>query len=195
MVSYNVNGTELQISGHPEVYGPSDDTLLLAGAIGNARGRALEIGTGSGMTAIYMAKRGLEVVATDINPHALRLARQNARQNGVSIDIVRADIFDGIGGRFDTIVFNPPYLPTSPGDVTGDRWFDASVNGGPDGLRFTQRFLGGLRERLSGRGKAFILSSSLAGFPARPPPGLAWRVVAEAKLDFELLEVRRIIHC
>jgi len=192
MVSYNVQGTELRISGHPEVYGPSDDTLLLAEAVGDARGRALEIGTGSGMVAIYLAKRGLEVAATDINPHALRLARANARINGVELATVRCDIFDGIRGPFGTIVFNPPYLPTSPDELTSDRWLDASVNGGRDGLQFSGRFLDGLKDHLCRDGAAYIVSSSLSGFPETIPEGLAVNVVAEKKLEFELLAVHRI---
>ena len=183
---------EICISGHPDVYEPSEDTFLLLGALGEAEGRALEIGTGSGIVAIYLAKMGHEVVATDINPHALGLARANARRNGVEIGAVRADLFDGIKGRFDTIVFNPPYLPTSPGDKTGDRWLDASVNGGPDGLHLTRRFLAGLNEMLSGRGNAYTVSSSLSGFPRRLPSGLVGRVVATGKLEFEMLRVHRI---
>jgi release factor glutamine methyltransferase len=192
MAAYRIEDIELRISDHPDVYQPSDDTFLLIGALGGARGLALEIGTGSGMVAICLAKRGLDVVATDINPHSLAIARANARRNGVALETVRADIFDGIRGRFDTIVFNPPYLPTRPGDITGDRWLDASVNGGPDGLHFTRRFLAGLKIRLGRHGGAHVVSSSLSGFPRRLPEGLVGRVVATRKLEFETLSVHRI---
>jgi len=192
MAVYRLDGMELRISDHPDVYEPSEDTILLLGALGEAEGHALELGTGSGMVAISLARRCLDVVATDVNPHALVLARANARRNGVAIETVRADMFDGIKGRFDTIVFNPPYLPTGPDDTTGDRWLDASVNGGPDGLQFTRRFLAGLNERLSGRGRAYVVSSSLSGFPRCLPAGLVGRVVVTAKLEFESLDVHRI---
>ena len=192
MARYLVNGTELRISGHPEVYGPGEDTFLMLRAVKDEEGRALEIGTGSGIVGVYLAVRGSDVVVTDVNPHALRLASANARQNGVTIEAVRADIFEGICGRFDTIVFNPPYLPTAPQDATGDRWLGASVNGGSDGLLFIRRFLAGLRDRLEPRGRAYIISSSLCGFPARPPGGLKSRVVATEKLEFELLGVQKI---
>lgn len=187
-----MEGIELLISGHPEVYEPSDDTFLLLGALGNARGRAIEIGTGSGIVAIYLARRGLDVVATDVNPHALRLACANARQNGAAVEAVRADMFEGIRGSFDTIAFNPPYLPTGPQDATGDRWLDASVNGESDGQHFIRRFLSGLRERLNGRGRAYVVSSSLSGFPARLPPGFVGRAIAAEKLEFEKLSVHEI---
>jgi release factor glutamine methyltransferase len=192
MATFRLEGIELHISGHTDVYEPSDDTFMLLDALGDARGRALEIGTGSGIVAIWLAKRGLDVVATDINPHALVLARANARRNGVALEAVGTDMFDGIRGLFDTIVFNPPYLPTAAEDITDDRWFDASVNGGPDGQMFTRRFLAGLKERLSANGAAYIVSSSLSGFPKKLPGGLVGRVVAEKKLEFEILGVHRI---
>jgi release factor glutamine methyltransferase len=192
MATIRLEGIELYISGHPDVYEPSEDTFMLLEALGDALGRALEIGTGSGIVAIWLAKRGLDVVATDLNPHALVLARANAHRNGVALEAVRTDMFDGIRGPFDTIVFNPPYLPTAPQDVTGDRWLDASVNGGPNGQMFTRRFLAGLEERLGADGAAYIVSSSLSGFPKKLPAGLVGRVVAEKKLEFELLCVHRI---
>lgn len=192
MASYQANGVELRILGHPEVYPPGDDSFLMLGALKGARGRALDIGTGSGIIAVYLAKRGCEVVATDINPHALSLASANARQNGVELETVRADVFEGICGTFDVIVFNPPYLPTAPSDVTGDRWLDASVNGGPDGLLFIRRFLLGLAGHLEKDGSAYLLTSSLSGPEPAPPEGLRARVVASARLEFELLRVFEI---
>lgn len=192
MVSYKVNGIELGISGHPEVYPPGDDSFLMLGAVEKARGRVLDIGTGSGIVGIYLAKRGCAVVATDINPYALRLAYANARQNRVELETVRADVFEGISGTFDVIVFNPPYLPTAPSDVTADRWLDASVNGGADGLLFIRRFLRGLDDHLEKDGSAYLLASSLSGPAPVPPHGLRARAVASARLEFEQLRVYEI---
>jgi release factor glutamine methyltransferase len=192
MALYRQEGTELGISGHPEVYPPGEDTFLMLRAVRDELGRVLEIGTGSGIIGIHLAVHGSHVMVTDVNPHALRLATANARQNGVTLDAVRADMFDGICGRFDIIIFNPPYLPTAPQDATGDRWLDASVNGGPDGLIFIRRFLAGLKDHLEPRGRAYIISSSLSGFPARPPRGFKVLVVATEKLEFELLSVHEI---
>jgi SAM-dependent methyltransferase len=116
---YNYNGIHLTVP--PEVYQPSEDSYLLANNI-VPRGRVLEIGTGSGIIAITLAKKGHDIVATDINPKALSTARQNALANGVvgHVNIVRADLLRGMRGPFDTVVFNPPYLPSRPlGELKG----------------------------------------------------------------------------
>ena len=189
MPRYSVTGIGLSLEDHPEVYPPAEDTFLLAEAIGRARGRVLEVGTGSGLIAVLCARQGAEVVATDINPHAVRLARSNAARNGVRIEALEADLFEGVSGSFDLVVFNPPYLPTAPSDITGDRWLDASVNGGPDGLRPARRFLAGLSSRLSPGGRALTVTSSLSKGRLKAPPGLALRPVATRKLEFELLTV------
>lgn len=192
MSKFRVNGKELLIAGHPEVYPPGDDTFLMLRAVAAGKGRALEIGTGSGIIGIYMAMRGSEVTVTDINPHAVRLARRNAHLNCVELEAVRADVFEGIRGTFGTIVFNPPYLPTGQEDATGDRWLDASVNGGGDGLLLIRRFLAGLNEHLEARGRAYLISSSLSDSALQSPQGLRVGEVASAKLEFEVLTVRQI---
>ncbi len=195
MPRYTVRGIGLLIEDHPEVYPPSEDTFLLAEASGPVRGRVLELGTGSGLIAVLCARLGAEVVATDINPHAVRLARANAARNGVSIEALEADLFEGVSGRFDLVVFNPPYLPTAPEDLTGDRWLDASVDGGPDGLGPARRFLKGVRPRLAHGGRALTVTSSLSEGRLEARDGLALRPVATRKLEFELLtvlEARRV---
>jgi len=192
MPGYKVHGVELIIEDHPQVYPPSDDTLLLAGSICPVRGRVLELGTGSGLIAVLCARLGASVVATDINPHAVRLARRNAARNGAAVDFVETDLFDGICGGFDIVVFNPPYLPTAQGDITKDRWLDASVDGGPDGQGPARRFLAGLGSHLSPGGRAFTLFSSLSERPLEVPTKFASRPVAEKKLDFELLTVLEV---
>jgi SAM-dependent methyltransferase len=116
---YHYNGINLNVP--LEVYPPQEDSLLLANSI-IPRGRVLEIGTGSGIVAITLAKKGHDVVATDLNPRALLAARENAAANGVGgrVAVVRADLLSGIKGPFDTVVFNPPYLPSRPlGELRG----------------------------------------------------------------------------
>jgi len=189
MPRISVLGMELLLEDHPEVYPPSEDTFLMAGALGPLRGRALDLGTGSGLLAILCARMGASVLATDLNPHALALARRNAGRNGVEIEVLRADLFEGVAGKFDLVLFNPPYLPTGPGDLTGDRWLDLSVDGGRDGLAPARRFLEGLGAHLAPRGRALTLVSSLSQATLEPPPGLVLRPVATGKLEFELLTV------
>jgi ribosomal protein L3 glutamine methyltransferase len=77
--------------------------------------RILEIGTGSGCIAIAcaMAFPDSQLVATDISPDALDVARINVQRFGLEsrLSLVRGDLFAGAGGRFDLIISNPPYVP------------------------------------------------------------------------------------
>ena len=80
--------------------------------------RVLDVGTGSGCIGITVAlERSLaRVTACDVSDEALAVARSNADQLGASVQMVRADLFDDtfatdIGGPFDLVVCNPPYVP------------------------------------------------------------------------------------
>jgi len=91
-----------------------EDTRLLAqvsAEVAPAGGRCLDLGTGSGYVAIYLAQRGLQVDATDISERALSLARQNAARNGVAVNLFRSDLFSATEGLYDVIAFNPPMNP------------------------------------------------------------------------------------
>jgi methylase of polypeptide subunit release factors len=73
---------------------------------------ALDIGTGSGIQAIWAARHSEWVVAVDINPRALNLAAFNARLNGVdNVEFRQGNLFEPVAGeRFDLIVSNAPYV-------------------------------------------------------------------------------------
>ena len=79
--------------------------------------RILDIGTGSGAIAISLAKMigGAKVVAVDISPEALKIAKRNAEQLGAEVEFVEADALGDLShlGKFDVIVSNPPYIPQS----------------------------------------------------------------------------------
>jgi release factor glutamine methyltransferase len=74
----------------------------------------LDVGTGSGIQAITAARTARRVVATGINPHAVRCARENAARNGVAdrVTVLESDLFSAVpgGDRFDVILFTPPYF-------------------------------------------------------------------------------------
>jgi release factor glutamine methyltransferase len=75
----------------------------------------MDVCTGSGCIAIAIASERPQarVIATDISEPALVVARRNAVRHGVSdrVDCVCADLMSGLGGTFDVIVSNPPYVP------------------------------------------------------------------------------------
>jgi release factor glutamine methyltransferase len=141
-----------------QVYPAAEDTLLLleaARAVYRPGERVLEIGCGSGHIA-HQLSLAAEVLATDINPHAVRAAR------ALGIEVVRADLFAGICGRFDLVIFNPPYLPTAP-DERMDDWLEYALDGGPDGRAVIARFIGDVGNVLAPGGRFLLLVSSLTG--------------------------------
>lgn len=123
--------------------------VLVERAIRLKPSSVLDIGTGSGAIAIVMAKAGARVVATDTSDRALAIARQNADQNGVRIEFVRADLF--VRGKFDLVVSNPPYVATGqmeslPPEVRHEP--REALDGGADGLAVIRRILEARPRRL-----------------------------------------------
>ncbi|HUR26456.1 MAG TPA: HemK2/MTQ2 family protein methyltransferase [Candidatus Thermoplasmatota archaeon] len=136
------DGHRYFVSLHDDVYRPGDDTLLLARAVhGELRrgDRFLEVGCGAGYVSLVAARAGATVTCTDANPHAVALARHNARQNTLAVSAAEGDLLAGLAGPFDVVAFNPPYLPTAPDDhVPGP--LDLAFDGGPDGNVVVLRF-------------------------------------------------------
>lgn len=73
--------------------------------------RALDLGTGCGIQALHLDGHCAEIVGTDTNARALRLAAATARLNGMSWDLRAGSLFEPVAGeRFDLIVSNPPFV-------------------------------------------------------------------------------------
>ena len=177
-----------------EVYPPAEDTyLLLKAALAEARSedRAMEIGCGSGILVWELSSVVQCLIATDINPHALRATRSRARD----VPVVRTDLFRGIKGRFNLILFNPPYLPFLPEERSG-HWIDRALDGGENGRVTVGRFLQELEDHLLPGGRALLLISSLTGLPEVIEMASSLGMQAEAVLSercfFEQLYVLRI---
>ncbi len=178
--------------GPPQVYEPAQDTALLLGCARVRVGEtALEIGAGRGDIALALARKGARVTATDISPAAVAVAAARSQQEGLSVRFLVGDLFEPVAGQFDLVVFNPPYLPTTPEDrVSGP--LNAAFDGGPDGLAVTRRFLAGLPAHLTPGGRALTVVSSLspeAAFAAAVPRGFRARVIARARFAFEEIRV------
>jgi release factor glutamine methyltransferase len=146
------------------VYQPAEDSRLLAETAAGyvaASDRVLDVGTGSGYVARHLAdERGATVVASDVNPHACRQARERG------LAAVRGDLVSPFrAGVFDVVVFNAPYLPTDPDREWGD-WMEAALSGGESGRAVVEPFLADLRRVLAPGGDAFLLVSSLTGVEA-----------------------------
>jgi HemK-related putative methylase len=117
-------------------------------------GRALDMGTGSGVGAVFLARRGWRVTAVDVNPEAVRCARINALLNRLEdrIDVRHGDLFAPVAGeRFDLILFNPPFFRGEPKSLFDLAWRATDV---------MERFAAGLPAALSDGGRALILLST-----------------------------------
>ncbi len=149
----------------PDVLDPRADTETLIGAaLGLVKGRGplriLDLGTGSGaIVATLLAELPeASAVASDLSAAALAVAKGNAEALGVAgrASFVQANWFAGIGGKFDLIVSNPPYIPL--GDIAGlapdVREFDPAraLDGGPDGLEAYRRLANGAGGHLAPKG-------------------------------------------
>lgn len=100
---------------HPDhVLGIGGATMsLLALTMRAPVGRALDIGTGCGIQALYLATHAQQVVATDLSARACAITSFNAALNDVRIDVRQGSLFEPVAGeRFDLIVSNPPFVIT-----------------------------------------------------------------------------------
>jgi len=142
-----------------QIYPPGDDThLLLRAALDETRPSddVLEIGCGMGIISRKIAPLANSFVSTDINPNAACLVK------GYGISTIQADLFFGIKGRFDLVLFNPPYLPT-PTEERLSGWLNRAFDGGESGRDTIIRFLKDLRPHLRPGGRALLLISTLTG--------------------------------
>lgn len=86
--------------------------------------RVVELGAGSGLIAMIVAKKGAVVTATDISPIAIEYLQKNNEQNKTNLEIIESDLFDNITHRiFDFIVINPPYYKKQPRSLSDHAWF------------------------------------------------------------------------
>jgi len=165
------------------VYAPREDSFLLQKEVKryiklNKPKRVLDMGTGSGIQAITSKLMGVEeVLAVDINPKAVKLAKRNAKHNKVDIEGYRSDLFSRVKGKFDLIIFNPPYLPVEPP-------VDVQWSGGKE---FIEKFVQQAKLFLTDTGAILFVFSSV------DPVRILHKVLArEIMPDGEILYVAKV---
>jgi release factor glutamine methyltransferase len=127
--------------------------------------RVLEIGTGTGAIAISLAVEvpGLDIVATDISTEALALATENLDRFATqsTVKFVLSDLFESLDKelKFDLIVSNPPYVPSSSEipPVVRDYEPHVALFGGPQGLNIILPIICQAQNWLSGSGARVLL--------------------------------------
>ncbi|WP_258083205.1 HemK2/MTQ2 family protein methyltransferase [Thermococcus thermotolerans] len=171
---------------HPQVYEPAEDTFLLAENLAIREGdTALDVGTGTGLIALLMARKARFVLGVDINPLAVELARENAELNGIqNVEFRLSDLFENVSGKFDVITFNAPYLPGEPEEP-----IDLALVGGKTGREVLDRFIQEVPEYLKPCGIVQIVQSSITGVDETlkqlEKAGLRGKIVARRHVFFE----------
>jgi len=129
---------------------------LVAEAPLPATSLAFDIGTGTGVLAAVLARRGVaRIVATDQDPRALACARDNLTHLGLTaqVELQRADLFPA--GQAALIVCNPPWIPARPSSPLEHALYDPNS-------RMLRGFLGGLAAHLLPNGEGWLILSDLA---------------------------------
>jgi SAM-dependent methyltransferase len=196
LVLERIDGVSLLVL--PDVFNP---VLLRSGAFlaqsvpsppvadGSEAGafRALDLGTGSGIGAIFAARRGYDVVGVDLNPEAVRCARINVLLNNLEgrVEIRAGDLFAPVAGdQFDLVLFNPPFYRGMPVDRLDQAWRATDV---------IERFATGLAGALRPTGEARIVLSTdgewRAMLTALDARGVTTRPVASRHFGNEVLTV------
>lgn len=150
--------------------------------------RVLDLGTGSGVNAILAASKSADILAVDLNPLAVECAKQNAAANNVGerISFAQSDLFQNVSGKFDLIIFDPPFRWFAPRDVyemgTTDENYKSLIT-----------FFQSVTNFITGRGRILLCfgSSGDIGFLNQliEKTGLVKHVVASRNLEKDGLSV------
>lgn len=137
------------------IYEPEEDSYLIEKYVRKyAKGKVLDIGTGSGILALTAMDKTDNVLAVDIDEECVEFAKKRG------VNAIVSDLFENVKGKFDLIIFNPPYLPE---DETEDNESKRITTGGNEGYEIVERFLKDAKKFLNKDGKVLIVVSSLTG--------------------------------
>jgi HemK-related putative methylase len=155
------------------MYKPREDSFLLEKYVKKlAFGKVLDIGTGSGIQieAALKNKKVNSALASDLDKDII------SKLKGKKYKVVHSDLFSNIKGKYDTIIFNPPYLPDSKYDK------GKSLGGGKKGYELLVRFLNEVSAYLTQDGIVLIVFSSITNRK------IIDKEIKNNLLEYELLE-------
>ncbi len=172
-----------------EIYQPQEDSLLLKKYVKEySKGIVLDIGTGSGIQAQEAAKnkKVVKVYALDINREAIEHCKYNIFNK--KIIFLYSNLFSVFrnnprkyqGLKFDTIIFNPPYLPKEERDK------DIALDGGKQGHELIQKFFYEAQDYLKPKTKILLVFSSLTG------KDRIEKIIRKYRMSFKELEKKHI---
>jgi release factor glutamine methyltransferase len=149
---------QLELVVDHRVLVPRPETELLVDLAENGQ-RVLDVGTGSGAIALAIAqeRQDMRVTGIDNSPEAIDVARENAERNSLDVEFMIADLI--VGGPYDLIVSNPPYVREAewPGLAPEITLYEPreALLGGPDGLDV-------IRELVPAAAEALVRGGQLA---------------------------------
>jgi len=157
-----------------------DSFLLLDEVRKHAFGKVLDMGTGSAIQALEAADRKevKEVLAVDIDKGVI--AQLKKIITNPKITLKYSNLFSTVVGKFDTIVFNPPYLPQDEGIE------DRALYGGKKGYELIGKFFRQVGKHLADEGIILMVFSSFTGKEKVD------EMIKKAGFSFKLLKKRRI---
>jgi len=173
-----------------EIYEPAEDSYLMSEALGaelpellskNPQLKLLEIGVGSGINLNIAKDAGIKIkniFGCDINNEAVNHCRK------LGFNCIKSNLFGEVNGKFNVIIFNPPYLPEDEREPKDSR---LTTTGGLQGNELTIKFLKEAKEHLSKDGRIFLITSSLASSINFNLLGYLAGVLLSEKLFFEKL--------
>lgn len=169
------------------LYSPEEDSWLMKDVIKrinlSLKEKVLDMGAGTGIQGEMFLKRGLpkkNVFFADISNEAIKYLKKKFSGS----KIIQSDLFSKVKGKFNLIVFNPPYLPEDSREPEDSR---LSTTGGKHGSEIINEFIKQSKKHLAKKGKIYLLTSSLTR-------GISWKsykkkIVARKKIFFEELMV------
>ena len=168
------------------IYEPEEDSYLLETYVKKlAKGKVLDMGTGSGIQAEAALAKANDVLAVDIGEEAVAFVKMKG------IKTIQSNLFQKIKGKFDTIIFNPPYLPE---DSQEDEESKRITTGGKEGSELLEKFLKQAKDHLDKKGQILLVCSSLTGNVESlfRKHGYQWEKLEEKSFFFEKLNVYRL---
>jgi len=172
------------------VYQPAEDSYLMSRILKeqipnlikqNPDMKFLEIGTGSGIhlqTALTSGIKQENIFSSDIDKKSV------SHCNLLGFNCILSDLFERIEGRYDIIIFNPPYLPEDSREPKNSR---TATTGGKKGNEIILRFLQQAKSHLNKNGKIFLITSSLSEDVPFSSLGYKAKEIGCEKLFFERL--------
>jgi release factor glutamine methyltransferase len=177
------------------IYLPAEDSYLMQDILKkeipgllkkNPRLKILEIGSGSGIHLETLFNLGIKkenIFSSDIDERSVVYCKL------LGFNCIKSDLFEKINGKYNIIIFNPPYLPEDSSEPLDSR---VSTTGGEKGCEIINRFLVEAKNHLFAEGKIFLITSSLT-------KGIRWgtwkrKKIGCEKLFMEELCIWEIIH-